>query len=96
MKKVILGVIERHLRDSTAIGLSQQGFMREKFCLTNLNPFYDKVTHLDDQGKPVDVMFLDFRKAFDTVSHGILPDKLSSTQLDKSICLVTNWLMGQA
>ena len=40
---------------------------------------------------------MDFSEAFDTVSHSILLDKMSSTQLDKSIiCWVSNWLTGQA
>lgn len=42
-------------------------------------------THLVDQGKQADVIFLDFSKAFGTVSHNILLDKMSSIQLDKCI-----------
>jgi len=40
--------------------------------------FYDNVTHLVDEEKMVGVVFLDFRKVFDTVPHNILLDKLSS------------------
>ena len=59
--------------------------------------FYDKVTHLVDLGKPVDVVGLGIRKAFDIVSHSVHLDKMSSTQLDKSIIhWVNNWLTGQA
>jgi len=47
---VILGVTEKHLRDNTAIGHSQRGFMRGTSCLTNLISCYDKVTHLVTQG----------------------------------------------
>lgn len=70
--------------------------MRGKSCLTNLISFYDKVAHLVDQGKPVDVVgVFYFCKAFDTVSHSILLDKISSIQLDKSIIhLVNNSLTG--
>ena len=35
-------------------------------CLTNLILFYDKVTVLVDEDKTVDVVYLDFSKAFDT------------------------------
>lgn len=42
--------------------------------------FYDKATHLAEQGKPADLIFLDFGKDFDTVFHSILPGKMSSTQ----------------
>ncbi|KAJ7417181.1 RNA-directed DNA polymerase from mobile element jockey-like protein [Willisornis vidua] len=85
MEKIILGGIEEHLKDNAVTGHSQHSFRRGKACLSNLISFYDKITHVADQGKPVDVIFLDFSKVFNTVSHWILLDKMSSTQLDKHI-----------
>ena len=66
-------------------------------CLTNLISFYDWVTCLVDEGKAVHVMYLDFSKAFDTVSQGILLEKLTAHGLDRStLCWVKNWLEVQA
>ncbi|KAK4827179.1 hypothetical protein QYF61_015141 [Mycteria americana] len=55
------------------------------------------VTHLVDEGKVVDVVFLDFSKAFDTVPHSILLDKLSNCGMSGfTVCWVKNWLKGRA
>ncbi|KAJ7424345.1 RNA-directed DNA polymerase from mobile element jockey-like protein [Pitangus sulphuratus] len=85
MEKIIPRCIEKHLKDNTVIGHSQHNFMRGKSCLSDLIPFYDNVPHLVDQGKLVDVIFLDSSKAFDPVSPRNLLDKLSSPQMDKHI-----------
>ncbi|KAK4810957.1 hypothetical protein QYF61_013365 [Mycteria americana] len=76
---------------------SQHGFRKGRSCLTNLISFYDKVTRLVDEGKAVDVVCLDFSKAFDTVSHSILLEKLAAHGLDGcTLRWVKNWLDGRA
>ena len=65
--------------------------------MTNLISFYDQVTRLVDEGKAVDMVHLGFSKAFDTVSHSILLQKLAVRGLDRyTLGWVRNWLEGQA
>ncbi|KAK4824001.1 hypothetical protein QYF61_009126 [Mycteria americana] len=79
------------------IRLSQHGFMKGRSCLTNLISFYHKVTCLVDEGKAVDVVYLDFSKAFDAVSHSILLEKLAAQGLNEcTLRWVKNWLDGWA
>lgn len=68
-----------------------------RLCLTNLISFYDWVARLVDEGRAVDVVYLDFSKAFDTVSHRLLLGKLAAHGLDRYTLLwVRNWLEGHA
>jgi len=41
-----------------------------------ISSFYDGMTSWVDEGRAVDVVYLYFSKAFDTVSHNILKGKL--------------------
>ena len=43
---------------------------------------YDKVTCLVDEGKAVDVVYLDFTKVFDAAPHSILMEKLATRGSD--------------
>ncbi|RMB93164.1 hypothetical protein DUI87_30393 [Hirundo rustica rustica] len=97
MEQFILSVITQNLQDGQGLRPSQHRFRRGRSCLTNLITFYEQVTCLVDAGKAVDVVCLDFSKAFDTVSHSILLDKLAARGLDRStLCWVRNWLDGRA
>ncbi|PKU30031.1 rna-directed dna polymerase from mobile element jockey-like [Limosa lapponica baueri] len=97
MEEIILSAITQRMKDTQMIRPSQHGFMKGRSCLTHLISFYDKVTRLVDEGKAVDVVYLDFSKASDMVSHGILLEKLAAHGLDGStLRWVKNWLEGQA
>uniref|UniRef100_K7EWB1 Reverse transcriptase domain-containing protein n=1 Tax=Pelodiscus sinensis TaxID=13735 RepID=K7EWB1_PELSI len=93
MKQVIEEIICKHLEGGKVIGNSQHGFVKNKSCQTNLIAFFDRITSLVNKGEAVDVVYLDFSKAFDTVSHDILINKLGKYNLDgATIRWVHNWL----
>jgi len=63
--------------------------------LTNLTAIYNGRTGWVDEGRAVDVVYLDFSKAFDTVSHNILLGKFRKCGLDEwSVRWTENWLNG--
>ena len=84
------------MQDNRGIRPSQHEFTKGRSCLTNLISFYDLVARLVDEGKAV-VVYLDFSKAFDAVSHSILLQKLAACGLDRyTLGWVRNRLEGWA
>ena len=64
--------------------------------MTNLISFYDWETRLVNEVYH-DIVYLDFSKAFDTVSHRILLGKLDAHGLDRYTLLwVRNWIDSHA
>ncbi|KAF7248978.1 UDP-GlcNAc:betaGal beta-1,3-N-acetylglucosaminyltransferase-like protein 1 [Varanus komodoensis] len=63
------------------LAATQHGFHKNRSCQTNLVEFYNKVLRWLDGGDAVDVVYLDFNKAFDKVLHDILVEKLREARL---------------
>ncbi|TRZ08085.1 hypothetical protein HGM15179_019021 [Zosterops borbonicus] len=85
------------LAELKAVQLALDIAEREKWPKLYLYTDSWMVTHLVDAGRAVDVVYLNFSKAFDTVSHSKLLEKLAARGLDRStLHWVRNWLDGRA
>ena len=63
---------------SPALRQSQHGFMMGRSTVTQLLCFLQEIGSALDNGSQTDVVYLDFSKAFDSVSHKLLIKKLHS------------------
>ena len=96
MESVVRDTITGHLDRHHLIRDSQHGFRRGRSCTTNLLEFLDKVTEGINQKESVDVIFLDFAKAFDKVPHRRLLTKLKAHGLGgKVLRWIESWLTGR-
>ena len=91
MESLIRDDIMQHLSINNLIFSSQHGFMARKSCLTNLLEYLETLTDLIDQGHSVDVIYLDFAKAFDKVPHARLKVTLEAHGISGDIL---NWITG--
>ncbi|CAM5155297.1 unnamed protein product [Eretmochelys imbricata] len=85
--------IVRHTEEHKLLRKSQYGFCKGRSCLTNLLEFFEGVNSHVDKGDPVDIVYLDFQKAFDKVPHQRVLCKLSCHGIrGKILSWIGNWL----
>ena len=76
MERIIGNKIVDHMESNNLFAKEQHGFRAGRSCTTQLLEFMEEVIEAIDRGAGVDVIYLDFAKAFDKVPHKRLLSKL--------------------
>ena len=96
LESILKTHIMNHVVSNNLIKSSQHGFLAGRSCLTNLLEYLEYVTSQLDKRNPVDVIFLDFSKAFDKVPHQRLLSKLKSHGITGQCAKwIENWLTNR-
>ena len=89
LESIVREKMFEHLKSNNLLSNEQHGFREGRSCLSNLLTTLEDWTSILDDGDCVDVAYLDFRKAFDLVSHNHLLLKLKKHRINGQIL---NWI----
>ena len=93
MEHVIYHSIMSHLEQNNILNPLQHGFRSGHSCITHLLTMIEELAKSLDDRKQVDVLFLDFAKAFDTVPHQRMFLKLQSYDItSRTHHWISQWL----
>ena len=96
MEQIIHDQLKKFLEDTKFFAKQQNGFRARHSTTGALSKFLDLLLACRDKGELAISIFLDFRKAFDTIDHKILLKKLKAAGLDSKACaLLANYLTNR-
>ena len=75
-ESIVRDVIVEHMKINKLFSECQHGFRQHRSCVTQLLHMMEDLTRLIDDKQNVDMIYFDFKKAFDTVPHNRLLTKL--------------------
>jgi len=94
LESIVKDEISEFLEVHGKIEQSQHGFIKGRSFLTNLLEFFEEVTNRLDQGEPMDVIYLEFQKAFVKVPHLLSKIRAHGVQ-GKVLAWINDWLSGK-
>ena len=85
--------MRNHLNKYKLIKGSQHEFTKGSSCLTNILEFHEAVSDWVDEGKAVDIVYLDLKKVFDKEPHQRLLAKVRACGVAGQVAnWIANWL----
>ena len=91
MESIVRDKIVEHMVKNKLFSKKQHGFVPKRNCMTNLLMCMELWTEMLDDGDTVDVIYTDFSKAFDSVPHKRLLNKMKDLGIDGKIL---DWVKG--
>ena len=96
MESLVRDKLVSHMMENQLFCDTQHGFVPGRSCMTQLLVTLELWSEILDVGDPIDVIYLDFRKAFDTVPHKRLLRKLEAYGIKGDILTwIRNFLSGR-
>ena len=97
MEHIVTSNLARHLNGNDILNGLQHGFREKRSCETQLIELVEELGRKLSHGHQVDLVLLDFSKAFDKVNHLKLLFKLSSYGIKgKALKWISSFLEGRA
>ncbi|KAL5268182.1 hypothetical protein ACHWQZ_G002141 [Mnemiopsis leidyi] len=75
-ERVLRKRLVEYLEKNSLISGNQHGFRKKRSCMTQLLSHIEQIYKTLNEDNEVDVIYLDFAKAFDKVDHAVLLEKL--------------------
>jgi hypothetical protein len=85
MERFVYDWVYAYVQSSAPLHPSQHGFQPAQSCTTQLLEYFNDLTGALDSSICVDVIYLDFSKAFDKISHSLLLLKLQRRGLPSQL-----------
>jgi len=96
LESIIKDKLTKFLIDNEMISSHQHGFVAGRLCLIKLLETLEKWTKALDEGYGKDVLYIDYRKAFDCVQHRRLLEKLNLSGFSgKLLAWLESFLTGR-
>ena len=85
LESLIRDILVNHFNDNNLYSDCQHGFRQRRSCMSQLIQVSEDITKIIDNGESLDIIYLDFRKAFDSVPHKRLLIKLAAYGIDGAL-----------
>ena len=96
LEKVIAKQLSNYLEDNNKLNPAQHGFRPGRSCLSQLLAHQNSIISSLEKAFNIDVIYIDYSKAFDTVDHGILLHKMKNLGISGKLGIwISNFLQNR-